>query len=290
MKASHVYAGFVVIVMSFGFEGCTSNSSSNTNKTSRSPMGECNSSSSSSDAPSCTGEDAYAACLQKACGTQYQACLGPNYLSGTYGGTCKTEMNCLIGCPCEDTSCAMACYDDASTACIDCLDAADSCEQQSGCVEPVCGNAGAGGNSSLGTGGATASGGSASTLAAEGGTSSTVVGSGGSSEVGVGGTAPIGVGGSPSPTVCPYAAATVDCTQACTNLKAIATKCQSEPSLSTEIQTVLQLANSGTGTACRAGCAADSPMYAAQWKCFQAVPTAADCTAIAGCTVFNCPP
>jgi hypothetical protein len=56
-----------------------------------------------------------------------------------------------------------------------------------------------------------------------------------------------------------------------------------------EIQTILDTADNGNGNACKVSCAASSPTYTIQWKCFQAVPTTADCTAIAGCTYANCP-
>ncbi len=278
MKASRFYVGFVVVAMAFGFEGCSSSSGGNTSKSGRSPTGECNSSSSSSEGSTCTGQEAHDACIQEACGTQYQTCFGASYLSGSYAGTCKTEIECLFACSCEDTACAVTCYTNASAACADCFDAIDSCEQQSGCAEPVCGTSGVGGTSSTGS------------TTGQGGTNSTLTSSGGTTAQGGGSSTATGSGGSTAATVCPYTTASFDCTEACTNLKTVASKCQTDPSLSADIQAILTLANSGNGTACKAGCAASSPSALPQWKCYQAVPTTADCTAIAGCTYANCPP
>jgi hypothetical protein len=108
-----------------------------------------------------------------------------------------------------------------------------------------------------------------------------VGGSGGDS--GTGGT------GGTGPSVCPYTADPLDCTAACANLKTIAAKCQNDPGVPQNIQAVLAAAATGTGNGCKVTCAADSPSYTNQWKCFQGVPPAMDCTAIAGCTYYNCP-
>lgn len=285
MKAAQFYIGLVVVVMAFGFEGCSSSSTNgNSKQSNRSPTGECSSDTDGVSAASCPGQDAYDTCQQNACGAKYEACLGSGYLTGSFSGPCQSTMECLLSCSCDDSACSLACFQNASTACADCMEAASDCEERSGCVEPACGETGSGGT---GSGGTASTGGVASD--GQGGASNTTDANGGTTAAADGGSSASGEGGSSTASVCPYSSDSLDCAQACSNLKAIATKCQTDPSLSEEIQAVLQLANTGNGTACKASCAAVSPTAMAQWKCFQAVPVAADCTAIAGCTYYNCP-
>ncbi len=133
------------------------------------------------------------------------------------------------------------------------------------------------------SGGAGASGGAGG--AGSGGASESQGGASG--ETGSGGAS--GGSGGAQPSTCPYTTSHFSCPEACANLKAIASKCQDDPSLSSETKTLLAGAATGMGNACKAACAADSPNFPEQWRCFQGVPVAADCTAIAGCTTVNCP-
>ncbi len=153
------------------------------------------------------------------------------------------------------------------------------------CVGMACGGSDDGGGSSGGAGGASTGG--ASTGGASTGGASGSTGGSGADTGGAGGDQTGGAGGWVSQ--CPYAAANFACDAACDNLQAIAAKCKDDPSIPTDIRAILEAVAAGTGNACKIKCAADSPTYGTQWSCFQAVPVAADCTAIAGCTLSNCP-
>jgi hypothetical protein len=120
-------------------------------------------------------------------------------------------------------------------------------------------------------------------------------GSGGSGGGGSGTGATGGTGGgtggtttTPTPN-CPYSVNDFSCDAACSNLKAIAAKCQDDPGLSQDMQALLSAAAQGSGTVCKATCASGSATYGQQWGCYQGVPVSADCTAIMGCSVANCP-
>ena len=248
--------------------GASGNGGNAGNNGSRSPTGDCSSSSSGSGG-SCAGEQEYQDCMMNACDTQYKQCLGDNYQSGSFGGQCQSEITCLMGCSCGDSSCELNCYQSMSEDCKTCFEAADACVNQSGCQEPDCSSNGG----SSGAGGSSGSSGNA----------------GASGNGGASGSAGTAGGGGSSTASCPYTADAVVCATACDNLKTIAGKCENDPNLSDEVKTVLGLASQGTGTACKSTCAADSTTHGNQWKCFQGTPSNADCTAIAGCTLANCP-
>ena len=56
---------------------------------------------------------AYVDCAQDKCMAEYKQCLGDNFMSGTFGGPCKTYMECVVGCNC-DATCQQGCTMDAS--------------------------------------------------------------------------------------------------------------------------------------------------------------------------------
>jgi hypothetical protein len=264
MQKMKRYVGLAIVALvAMGFGACGSSDSKDTKKTGRSATGSCSAESTEGGNVTCTGQDEYGTCLLEACNNEYKTCLGADYLSGNYSGTCKTEIACVLSCACDDLSCEMNCYNNASADCESCVNAMSECESNSNCTEPVC-SSGGGGEGSGGSGG-------------QGGESST-----GGTSTNTSVTSTLGR--------CPYTTDNFDCNSACSNLKAIANKCQSDPSLSEEIQAVLTLASSGSANACKVGCAAASPTAMPQWHCYQAVPVSADCTAIAGCTYSNCPP
>ncbi len=184
--------------------------------------------------------------------------------------TCEdyAEANEISGCGPEYDA-ALSCWESLEDACV--VEGCSSEEQAwlvcsaTYCVahpeEPLC---------SGGTGGS--GGGTTATS-----TTATTTGGGGG-----------GTGGGPS-TVCPYSVETLSCADACANLKAVAGTCENDPTVPAEIAQLLSLANMGQGNGCLAACAADSPFYTDQWRCFQGAPSS-PCTAIAGCTASNCPP
>ncbi len=282
MKRSQLATNIAVLCLLVA-GGCSSTSNQGTVQSSaRSVSGQCNSTGEAGQ--TCTGGEQYEQCLMAKCDNQYQQCLGPSYKAGAYSGPCAAAMNCLLGCACGDLNCELGCQTKYTDECESCSEAADDCEKSSGCQQPVCSGGTSGG-----------SGGSATPLGGTGGSASPTLGSGGSAVPGAGGSsgAPNGQGGvDPATTTldhCPYTAAAFDCTTTCANLKAIAAKCDTDPTVPTNIQAVLLAAASGTGAGCKTLCAAQSPQYAAQWSCFQAVPVTSDCSAIAGCTLGNCP-
>jgi len=111
------------------------------------------------------------------------------------------------------------------------------------------------------------------------------------------GQSPVDLGSSTLPDqpkggACPYTTSSFSCASACSNLWALVQTCSGDTSLPSNLQAAFK-AMSGLSqvqaiTACKAFCVADSPQYLNQWKCFQAAPTAS-CTAIAACTIANCP-
>jgi hypothetical protein len=118
---------------------------------------------SGSNAGMCTAEqnNAYANCLIGKCDTQFQACYGPGYKSGTFSGPCATYLNCVTKCGCGDTACRAACT--VGSECTTCLGSVANCALSSGCALPVCN--GTGGTAGAGTGGTagTGTGGTAGT-------------------------------------------------------------------------------------------------------------------------------
>lgn len=66
----------------------------------------------------------YVSCVDTNCGTQYETCFGPGYLSGNFGGTCADYMSCINACECDDQDCQTDCYNTHAamgTPCGDCL-------------------------------------------------------------------------------------------------------------------------------------------------------------------------
>ena len=244
-----VVAGAVLLTACSGDSDSSSGES-----TGRNVYGECPSDDMSE---TCTGEAAYDNCVQDACDDTFKSCFGTGYASGSYGGACGSVVTCMFGCACGDTACELACAQNASSECITCYDEADACVEQSGCEEPQCST----GSSTGGSGGSSGS-------------------AGGSSGGGTGGS---------TASVCPYTVASLSCTTACDQLREIAAKCKDDPSVPASIKVALEAASQGTGAACNVTCQADSQSYENQWKCFQGVPVSAECSAIAGCTLTNCP-
>jgi hypothetical protein len=285
MQNTKRYVGLAIVALvAMGFGACGSSDSKETKKTGRSATGSCTAESTEGGNVTCTGQDEYDACLLAACNNEYKTCLGADYLSGNYTGTCKTETACILACACDDLSCEMNCYNNASADCESCINVMMDCETNSNCTEPVCSGGGGGGSGGGDGQGGDGQGGETSTN--QGGTSTNT----GGTSTNTGGTSATDTTGTSTIGHCPYTTDSFDCNSACSNLKAIANKCQSDPSLAEEIQAVLTLASSGSANACKAGCAAASPTAMPQWQCYQAVPVSTDCTAIAGCTYGNCPP
>lgn len=91
---------------------------------------------------------------------------------------------------------------------------------------------------------------------------------------------------------CPYGTGSFSCAAACENIWKLVNKCASDPAVPANMKSLFKtMASMPKGTAmalCKTTCAAQSPVYTSQWKCFQGAPTNS-CTAVAGCTVLNCP-
>jgi hypothetical protein len=132
-----------------------------------SKLNECNKGAGSGSTVTCTGQAEYDTCIESKCATQYQKCLGAGYKSGNFaGGACESYMGCIAKAadPCNN-SCGVPTGD-----CLNCfMTDLSSCQQSSGCAEPVCtvsggtgGGTGAGGSvgagGGVGAGGSTASG------------------------------------------------------------------------------------------------------------------------------------
>jgi hypothetical protein len=89
-------------------------------------------------ASSCTQAEVntYNTCVQNACNTQFVACYGPNYKSGSFGGACASYAQCQNACGCTDTTCRNACTIPAT--CMSCLTTIGTCTVSSGCAIPAC--------------------------------------------------------------------------------------------------------------------------------------------------------
>lgn len=142
-----------------------------------------------------------------------------------------------------------------------------------------------------GSGGASARGGSPGSggVAGTGGAKGTggAVGSGGVNGTGgrSGGGAP-GAGGQAGG--CPYTVASFSCEAACQKLHAFNARCGSDPAVPVELQAMLGLYGE-VEVICTSTCAVVAPASQGQWECFQGMPDAAPCSAIAGCNATDCP-
>jgi hypothetical protein len=63
--------------------------------------------------------DAYSSCVITTCDAPYKQCFGNDYLTGTFGGSCKDLMACASACTDCDQVCLKACSDQHFTG--DCL-------------------------------------------------------------------------------------------------------------------------------------------------------------------------
>jgi hypothetical protein len=116
----------------------------------------------------CTAEQTkpYTDCIFSKCDSQYQACFGAGYKSGSFGGTCQAYIACFSKCGCGDNACRAACP--APTGeCQTCLTQLGTCTIGAGCTPPTCGGGGAGGGGGGGGGGAGGGGGGGSGTCAD---------------------------------------------------------------------------------------------------------------------------
>jgi len=118
----------------------SSNSKPGTNANGRNAVsGQCT----TSATQTCTGEDAYATCLESNCDSQLKAMLGSGYASGSFSGACAAFMNCELACPCDAT--AATCESTCTTTnllgdsnCAAAAMAVETCSTAAGCVQGVC--------------------------------------------------------------------------------------------------------------------------------------------------------
>lgn len=71
--------------------------------------------------------DAYTNCIMDKCGADYDACYGPDYFAGEFSGECASWLNCAKDCGCDDTTCAMDCFNMATPECITCTTTTAMC-------------------------------------------------------------------------------------------------------------------------------------------------------------------
>jgi hypothetical protein len=83
---------------------------------------------------------------------EYKQCFGDSFMSGTFGGPCKTYMECVSGCNC-DAACQQGCTLDAT--CQDCMTNTLTACATSKCSTELqqCSGTGGGGTGGGGTGG-----------------------------------------------------------------------------------------------------------------------------------------
>jgi hypothetical protein len=102
-----------------------------------------------SSGQTCTGEQAYQDCVMAACGTQYKACFGNNFMTGDLtGGVCADWMTCTLKCPCDasKTACESNCTSKylmdiatgTTTPCGTCTLTLAACVSAAACTMPVC--------------------------------------------------------------------------------------------------------------------------------------------------------
>lgn len=80
----------------------------------------------------------YSQCVETQCASNYEACLGSGYKSGSIGGRCEEFMNCALNSPdpCKATDCA------PSDDCAACMFEIASCVLSSSCELPSCATGG----------------------------------------------------------------------------------------------------------------------------------------------------
>ena len=123
------------IAMIFAVSWVVGCSDSGSNPSSgRGGLGECF----GSTGQTCTGVDAFESCVESHCDSQAQACYGSGYKSGSYGGPCGGFLGCVTKCACGDTSCQSGCLSQLTSDCSTCSQTFSSCQQSSGCAQPVC--------------------------------------------------------------------------------------------------------------------------------------------------------
>lgn len=106
--------------------------------------GTCDPVNGSNDCP------AYVDCAEAKCMAEYKQCLGDSFMSGTFGGPCKTYMECVSGCNC-DATCQQGCTLDQ--ACQDCFTGPLTSCLTSNCSAELQQCAGTGGSGTGGGGG-----------------------------------------------------------------------------------------------------------------------------------------
>jgi hypothetical protein len=75
------------------------------------------------------GGNACDTCVLANCGSQWSACVGPAWTSGTFSGPCASTLNCYCACAQTDTACQNACFTSTPATCQSCLTPALSCQQ-----------------------------------------------------------------------------------------------------------------------------------------------------------------
>jgi hypothetical protein len=148
---------------------CSSDSNSGTPAGGK---GTFTSSCTSTGQPCTADQTAYEQCLINKCDADYAACFGAGYKSGAFGGPCGPYVQCVLACPCDSNhaTCEQNCFPKATSECMTCGQTVDTCENNSGCVDP-CAGSGGGGQGGSGQGG---SGQGGTGLGGTGGTGTTV--------------------------------------------------------------------------------------------------------------------
>ena len=83
--------------------------------------------------------DAYKACVQVKCESQYKKCLGDNFRSSPLVGVCGAYLTCTNACGCTDTDCRLKCTLDGE--CLKCfVNDFEACKK--GCTLPSCASGG----------------------------------------------------------------------------------------------------------------------------------------------------
>ena len=135
------YLGIGMLVTTACGSGGSSKNGGLQNSNGRNSLtGQCTGSTSSQ---TCTGEDAYAQCLETACDAQLKTALGNGYASGSFSGPCAPYISCELACPCDATAsaCDNNCYMTDVTrnaSCSVAFSAISVCSLGSGCTLPVC--------------------------------------------------------------------------------------------------------------------------------------------------------
>lgn len=111
----------------------------------------------------CTGTAEYETCINGACNSDFVACYGAGYKTGSFSGPCADYVNCTMACACDAnySSCSQACVSKMTSDCQSCAMKLGTCVQGASCTKPVCTGGGTGGSAgNPGTGGGGGSAGS----------------------------------------------------------------------------------------------------------------------------------